>query len=298
MRALTLLLGFLLGLPALYSCTPETTTPTIPEAREDVDIMDLSTWDFGEVDLSQVRSAEQGHEKTSNQAQYAIVIGTFTGEEHARAAATSRQQLAAQYPPLSRFLACRLRSRGSALTYGSYQGYDDPQAQNDIAMLRSIPDRQGGQLFKQLILMKFKPPIKQKALHPYDLWSVRKEFPTLVPIFTLEVAVWGDFESGQYPSSKRRAAAEQYAQELRLKGFEAYFYHNDEVDLSSVTVGLFGSRALDPETGFYSKEVDSVLSLFPARLVNGQQVFEYFKPSQPELGSSIQQPCLAEVPIN
>ena len=167
-----------------------------------------------------------------------------------------------------------------------------------MAMLRGVVTPQRRPLFVQVLLMKFKPPRSIQNLHPYDLWTVRREFPTMVPIFTLEVGVWGDFDSGQFPKAKRRQAAEGYAAQLRQKGYEAFFYHNDDAGLSSVTVGLFGHKAVDGETGFYSPEVDAMISRFPARLINGQEVLEYFDPTNHSLGSSAQPPCLAEVPVD
>ena len=65
-----------------------------------------------------------------------------------------------------------------------------------------------------------------------------------------------------------------------------------------MTVGLFGFNALDAETGFYSPEVESMMSRFPKRLVNGQEVLQYFNPSKPELGANVQRPVLAEVPVD
>jgi hypothetical protein len=258
--------------------------------------MDTSTWDFGEIDVEEVGAPSYSTPTTPTE-QFAIVIATFTGPQHNSVANATRNQLAMQYA-MFRDVTIRQRSRGSALTFGSYTGYDDPKAKEDIAMLRSIQGTNGRPLFAQVMLMKCKTPQARGKLHPYDLWTIRREFPTLVPIFTLEVAVWGDFDSGVFPKDRRRAAAEGYATELRRKGFEAFFYHNDESELSSVTVGLFGHSAVDAETGFYSPEVDAMMSRFPARLVNGEEVREFFNPRKPELGSTIQRPCLAEVPID
>lgn len=260
--------------------------------------MDTSTWDFGEVD---VNSAQYGMQYQQNQQQqedqFAIVIATFAGDEHAQSAAATHAQLRGQYPMIGGNLTQRPRSRGTALTYGNYLGYDDPAAKKDMAMLRSVPTLHGTPMFQQVLLLRFKASRMLQNLHPHDLWTVRREFPKIVPIFTLEVAVWGDFDSGQFPTTKRRAAAEGYASELRAKGFEAFFYHNDDAELSSVTVGLFGHSAVDAETGFYSYEVEALLSRFPVRLVNGQEVQVYFDPGNPALGSTVQPPCLAEVPV-
>ena len=281
---------------SLVRCAPET-TPTQPrQSSWQGDIMDISTWDLGAEEIDGIATSPYTPNQSENQ--YAIVVATFTGDQHAQSAKVTRNRLSGQYPAIGSRLAFRPRSRGSVLTYGNYRGYDDPQAKVDIAMLRSIPTQQGTPLFAQVMLMKFKASRLRQHLHPYDLWTVRREFPTMVPIFTLEVAIWGDFDSGEFPQARRRAVAEGYANELRNKGFEAFFYHNDEAEMSSVTVGLFGHNAVDAETGFYSPEVDAMLSRFPVRLVNGEEVLVFFDPANPSLGSNIQPPCLAEVPVD
>jgi hypothetical protein len=254
--------------------------------------MDVSTWDFGDQPIHQYERNAKDDE------QFAIVVATFTGGGHQSAASAMRSSLGVRYPVLGSSLKVRERSRGSVITYGRYTGYDDPSAKDDIQMLRGIASVQGIPLFGQVMLSKFKSPRARRQLHPYDLWTVRREYPTIVPIYTLDVAVWGDFESGQLPTKQRRTAAERYASELRSKGFEAFFYHNDQTELSSVTVGLFSYRALDPETGFYSVEVEAMLSRFPKRLVNGQPVLQYYDPHNPSQGSMEQKPCLAEVPVD
>ena len=254
--------------------------------------MDISTWDMDEESPSILTNPQQ------NKAQYAIVVATFVGDSSEQSAESARVVLANKYPHLGRNLSIRKRSRGTALTFGNYTGYDDPVAIKDMSTLRSLKSSNGSPLFGQVLLLKFKPPKERNNLHPHDLWTVRRDFPTLVPMFTLEVAVWGDFESGEFTPNRRRVAAEAYASRLRASGFEAFYYHNDDGAMSSVTVGLFGPTAINPETGFYAPEVDALLSRFPERLVNGQPIMVYFDPNNPSLGSSVQRPCLAEVPID
>jgi hypothetical protein len=276
-------------------CGPKTTANKPQNHAVDGDIMDTSTWDFqDDMTFAPINTTRVSKTKDI----FAIVIATFTGQQHAQLAATTLTQLASMYPWLGQNIRMQPRSRGTVLAYGDYKGYEDAEAQKDLAMLRGVMDQNGLQLFPQIMLVKFKGSTVQKNLHPHDLWTVRREYPTLVPIYTLEVAVWGDFESGQFPVAKRRAVAERYASELRGKGFEAFFYHNDDAALSSVTVGLFGFNALDAETGFYSPEVEAMMSKFPKRLVNGQEVLQYFNPAKPELGASPQRPILAEVPVD
>ncbi|MEE2912942.1 MAG: hypothetical protein VX436_03965 [Planctomycetota bacterium] len=258
---------------------------------------DPAGWDFGDISsnatLNQPNKGEEGSGR-----QYAIAVATFTGDGHEKEAQKKYSELMAHYPSIGRGLVVRKRSRGSALTYGHYLGYDDLDAKRDLLMLRGVVTQQGTPLFGQLLLTKFRSAEDRQSLHPYDLWTIRKEYPTIVPIYTLEVAVWGDFDSGQLPLVKRHAAAERYASELRGKGYEAFFYHNDDSQLSSVTVGLFSYKAIDAETGFYSAEVEAMLARFPQRLMNGEPVLEYHDPSNHSRGTKVQSPCLAEVPID
>jgi hypothetical protein len=283
----------LLALMFIYGCdsTPKVKTTNV-STTDQSDIMDVSTWDFGDKPYSDNLAEEQNREE------FAIVIATFTGVGHDINANKTLSTLAMQYPSLAPLFKARERSRGSVITYGGYSGYDDPKAKKDIKMLRSIPSRQGTPQFGQVMLSKFKSPKGREELHPHNLWTVRREYPTVVPIYTLEVAIWGDFDSGQLPKAKRRSAAESYTSDLRRKGFDAYFYHNDDTSLSSVTVGLFSYRAVDPETGFYSLEVEAMLSRFPNRLVNGEPLLQYFNPQDPSQGSYAQKPCLVEVPVD
>ena len=277
---------------SLVGCGTESTRAINQSNSEEIDV---SSWDFGEFtdeDNTTHNNAD------SNKEQYAIAVATITGAGHEKEALAVRSELVLKYPTIGRQLAIRARSRGTALTYGQYTGYNDPTAREHIEMLRSATTPQGRALFGQLLLTKFRPLRPKNSLHPHDLWTIRREYPTVVPIYTLEVAVWGDFDSGQLPSAKRQAAAEQYASELRAKGYEAFFYHNDDSELSSVTVGLFSYKAIDAETGFYSPEVEAMLSRFPQRLVNGQPVLEYHDPSNHAKGSKVQPPCLAEVPVD
>lgn len=277
----------------LVGCSNPDSTTTLEKQDP---LYDLSTWDFG--DNSQLEVTHEPPHTNEGQEVYAIAVATFTGPGHGSSANRVLMNLQMQYPNLASQLTVRERSRGSVLAFSSYEGFDDPRVKADIDTLRKIVDGQGQPLFGQVLLTKFRTPLSQRTLHPHDLWSIRKEYPTVVPIYTLEVAVWGDFEGGEFPKTKRRAAAELYASQLRDKGYEAFFYHNDDSDLSSVTVGLFNYLAVDAETGFYSPEVEAMISRFPERLVNGQQVLEYLDRKNHALGTRVQPPCLAEVPLD
>jgi len=287
-------------LTLIFGCGPVATSSdpagtTAPS--QNGNIMDVSTWDSN-IPVAADKNQEDGSGSIQSKDQFAIVVATFTGDASHESAAASQSMLAKHYPTLGRGLTIRPRSRGTVLTFGNYESYQDSVAKKDMSILRSMKSPQGKPLFGQVLLLKFKPGRQLQNLHPYDLWTARREFPKIVPLFTLEVAVWGDFDSGQYPLKRRQTKAEQYASELRSKGFEAFFYHNDDGEISSVTVGLFGPSAIDPETGFYAPDVEALLSRFSERLVNGQPIQIYFDPNNHALGSSIQPPCLAEVPVD
>ncbi|MBC8523063.1 hypothetical protein H8D29_03965 [PVC group bacterium] len=277
-------------LTASFGCAPKEVSP---KKHTSIDEIDLSEWDDEESNKP-VRVFNPNNGATI----YAITVATFTGPYHAESARGAASKFVLARPDIGRELVVRPRRRGSVLTFGSYTGYDDPKAKEDIKALRSIRLQDGRPAFGQMILTRFRSPRSIINLHPYDLWTVRRDYPSIVPIYTLDVAIWGDFESGQLPQKQRRSAAEGYAASLRSKGFESYFYHDDEQSLSSVTVGLFDYKAVDAETGFYNWEVDALIEQFPERLVNGEQFMEFRNPSNPSLGTRPQQPRLVEVPID
>ena len=126
--------------------------------------------------------------------------------------------------------------------------------------------------------------------------SVRQLHPNVNPLYTLQVAVWGDFESGKLTLEQIHQKAEAYTTELRVKSFEAYFHHDDDQRLSVVTIGVFDRRAIDPQTGFFSPEVEALIHRFPAHLVNGEPLMEIKNRRDPRRSRQPQTPRLVEVP--
>lgn len=91
------------------------------------------------------------------------------------------------------------------------------------------------------------------------------------PLYTLDVAVWiADEQSSTRSYEACQRSAEQYAQQLRTQGFPAFFYHDPVRQLSNVTIGAYGSNAVDPQTGFYHDDIRALMRRFPQRLVNGE----------------------------
>ena len=149
---------------------------------------------------------------------YGIVLATFPGAGSAEAATSLRLQLASAFPGLASKILLHDRRNGWVVAFGDYTGFDDPRARQDIEMIRRLRGPRGNQLFPQVLLTRFRAPRAMSDLHPLDLWSVRQEYPDIDPLYTLDIAIWGDFESGQWSASKRRSAAEHYAAEVRKRG--------------------------------------------------------------------------------
>jgi len=153
------------------------------------------------------------------------------------------------------------------------------------------------QIFPQAMIAELKVPRDPRTVPDNELVSLRIKYPDVRTLYTLEIAVWGDFESGEYPPARRRSAAEGYANALRQQGMPAFFYHDDARQMSMVTVGVFDHRAMDASTGIKSPEVERFLMQFPQRLVNGEPLIDLYDPQDPAKGGRPQQPSLVEVPL-
>ncbi len=141
----TVLAFIMIGFWAL-GCAPETTTPT-PKVQDD--LLDLTKWDFGDVDVNEIPNPLG--RTYEDDAVYAIAVGTFSGIGHQESAKKALASLSMQYPRLAQQLQVRDRSRGSVLAFGSYDGYDDPNVARDIDTLKRIVNPQGKPLFGQIL---------------------------------------------------------------------------------------------------------------------------------------------------
>jgi hypothetical protein len=225
---------------------------------------------------------------------WTVLLGTYTDEGHEAAAANMVRSCATIDARLG---AARVHTtgKGSMVIYG---GWDDPQspaAQAALAWIKGIELRERP-VFPRAMLTRINLRHAQRQFKPAELMSVRLRYPRIDPLYTLQVAVWGDFGSGQLSLEEIRRRAEAYTRELRGRGFEAYFHHDDDQRLSMVTVGLFDHTAIDPESGLYSEEVERSLREFPEHLVNGEPLFEPTGSGRPDLGRRVQKPRLVLVP--
>lgn len=243
-----------------------------------------------------LRSTERGIGSNSNLAlsNWALVLFTYTNQNHDATAKEAAQRLRGLG---SDFLSVRTHttSKGSMVVFGSYMSREDPAAKVDMARLRSLSNN-GQRVFPQVILTHIEPEPNLETLSPYDLRVVRHLYPNAQQLFTLDVAVWSTFDNPDLNYGTLKQQAEAYCRELRISGYEAYFYHNESAKISSVTVDVFGPDASDPRSGIYSPQVMKLLRAFPARLNNGQILQLPIDRFHPNRGIRPQKPALVEIP--
>jgi hypothetical protein len=224
---------------------------------------------------------------------WTVLLGTYTGPDHATAAANMVRSCATIDPALGA-AHVHTSSKGSSVLFGFHDDPSDPGAQRDLKWVKSL-ELGGRQVFPRAMLTRINVRSASGQLKRHELLSVRKLYPRLHPLYTLEVAIWGDFDTGT-PLEEIQRNAERYAAELRGQGYEAYFHHDDDRRMSMVTVGLFDSSAIDAESGILAPEVELLKRKFPARLVNGEPLNELVSRRVPERGTRVQQPRLVLVP--
>jgi hypothetical protein len=225
---------------------------------------------------------------------WTILLGSYTNEGHQSAAANMVRSCATIDARLG---AARVHttSSGSMVIYGAWDDPQAPAAQAALDWIKSIRLRDRP-VFPRAMLTRINVRYAQKQFRAGELMSVRLRYPRVDPLYTLQVAVWSDFGSGRLSLEEIRRRAEAYARELRARGYDAFFYHDDDQRLSMVTVGLFDHTAIDPESGLYSEEVERLLTEFPEHLVNGEPLYEPVAPGTSERARRIQKPRLVLVP--
>jgi len=226
---------------------------------------------------------------------WTIVLGTFSGGNHEQAARTMISELQRIAPELIEKVRPHTTRRGSMVIFGRYPDADEPSARRDLQRIKEIRYRERP-IFAKAFLSRITPRTGD-ASNPHALMSVRKTYPDVDPLYTLQIAAWGDFDSGTMTMDEVRRKAENHVRRLRSQGHEAYFHHDPGQKLSIITVGLFDRTAIDAETGERSPELRMLLRQFPAHLVNGEELQEPIDRHRPERGTRVQQPHLVLVPL-
>lgn len=226
---------------------------------------------------------------------FAIVLATFGGDAHREQANQFRERAAMLLPDMAGSMRLHPSAGGSLVVCGEYAGWKDPNAKQDIKTLQELTIN-GVQVFPQAMLTELSVQRDPNSIDEAELVSLRLRYPDIRVLYTLEIAIWGDFESGQWPEGTRRDAAERYARTLRQRGVPAFYHHDPAREMSMVTVGVFDHRAIDGQTGLRSPQVERFLMDFPERMVNGEQIIDLYDPSDPSKGGRPQEPRIVEVP--
>ena len=224
---------------------------------------------------------------------HTLVLRTFQGDD-GTAARQWHKQLGTLVPPLQPKLAVHVDHKGSFVVFGVYEGWEDPQAALDMKTLRDIRVNDK-KIFRAIVRTDVRARRTKEQIHPQELLALRVRYPDARTIYTLEIGVWGDFDSGQLTPEARRRRAESHVAALRSEGVPAFFHHDPTTELSTITVGAFGEDALDPSSGLMSVDVERWQQQFPNRLTNGEELRLPIQ-GQPQLAAVPQRSRLVLVP--
>ena len=205
---------------------------------------------------------------------WSIVIVAFTGETQAEAATRGLVKARTEGGLPGAYL--EKRDKATVIAYGRYASPDDPRAQADLAMIRSMTTK-GSRPFASALLTPPAPKHLAGSLPELDLRNAKKLFGKDKALYTLQVAIYGRGDRSQATSediATARKAAEEAAVILRRDGELAFYYHAAE--RSMVTVGIFGQADHDPlnRPGIESSALLRARERHPLNLLNGQGIRE------------------------
>ena len=149
----------------------------------------------------------------------------------------------------------------ASVCVGRYKSWKDPKAKARLMGVRRMRDDTGQYPFRAVMLM----PVPEPS--PPNQWPLQAAPPGL---YSLHVASW--------EAAGRKRKAQDYAGELRKRGYEAYVYHGPR--LSMTTIGVFGDEVFaDPrEVGkpgvtpkITGKKVLDLQQRFPTMVLEGEK---------------------------
>jgi len=291
--------------PSQQRPAPPTPNPALAEVAEPGTAADHTSWDSiegmltGPAPTPQTQPAITVKRRTSQASKadgpwHALVLKTFPGDTEGNAASVWAQRLTILVPPLQPNLGIHRDRKGASVLYGHYSGWDDPQAEEDLRELSGlrVNDKR---IFGPIIKTCVVPERDPASLHPHELISIWQRYPSTNRLYSLEIAVWGDFESGNLPHAARRQQAEAQVADLRSQGVNAWFHHDPIAELSMVTVGIFPESAVDTGSGLVSQEIELLQRRFPDHLTNGETLRLPIA-GRPDLGAVPQRSRLVVIP--
>jgi hypothetical protein len=228
------------------------------------------------------------------QGRWGVVLATFSDDGHEKVAAMARDRFAQAYPELAQAYV-RSTPRGSVVMVGQFGGPQDPTAKPVLDKVKELSPDGRAKPFARVYLSRVQT--SSEPTGPLDLANARRKFPKVNPLFTVQVAMWSDFDSDTLPMEEIRAKAETHARMLRMKGEEAYVRHDEDKRTSIVTIGAFDSTAYDPRSTLFSPPVERIFRQYPTMLVNGDQLLQPPQRGSPPGTPAAPQPAvLIEIP--
>lgn len=238
-------------------------------------------------------AAERSGAGSGQGGRWSVLLATSTGADARTTAMSVRDEIARRVPAL-RDAFVSPTPRGCVVLAGRYPSPEDPAAQKRLEEVKAVVDR-GSPLFPRAMLTRTSANADLGPPGPNDLRIVRQKVPER-DLFTVQVAAWSTFGSPDITMDQVRRSAEDHCRQLRSQGNEAYYFHDLDAEISTVTVGVFGNDAYDSRSTLFSPEVDEVMRRFPKHLVNGEEVLVPTDPKDPSKGGTPQAPRLVEVP--
>lgn len=244
----------------------------------------------------QVVDARKAPAPRAASGRWSVLLATFSGEGHAARAAEFRDEVARRYPVFGGAFV-EPRRGGSIVVVGRYASADDPAAQEALSLAKGIAAG-GSRPFAAAMLVRRTTAADAAPPKPHDLRSLRARSPGRTELYTLQIGIWSTFGTKEISPAEVMRRAELEVAKLRAQGYEAWFHHDPDSEMSTITVGSFGSDAYDPRSTLYAPEVERLMRAFPKHLVNGEEVLV---PADLRRGSGSlrpQGPRLVEVPFD
>lgn len=207
--------------------------------------------------------------KKQDDRRWSVCLLSFTGEGHEQLAKAACSQVRGKYPALSGAFV-RSKSNGSVVLVGRFSAPGDPEAKPLLDQVHAMTDG-SVRPFARAMLTRWEPARAGKV-GQFDLRQARLANPDQRTMYSMEVAVWSDFESGELSLEEIRKRAEAYTAKLRAQGYLAFYNHDDDRRMSIVTIGIFGHDAYNSQSMLFSDEVEAIRKKFPKLLVNGEEL--------------------------
>lgn len=226
---------------------------------------------------------------------WAVVLATFSDEGHKEMAKAARDRLAEAYPALKDSFV-RSTERGSVVMLGAFTTPKEEQARTTLEAVKAISPDGRNRPFSKAYLSRVPGTGGPVSAFELTAWA-RKKMPGVRPTFTVQVAMWGDFDSNTMTQDQVDAKAEAHCRSLRARGLDAFMHSDPDKHTAIVTVGIFDSSAYDARSTLFSPPVERLFKQFPAMLVNGEELLVPPPKGAPAGTPPTKQPCvLIEVP--